>query len=186
MACSVAESKKTATPTPQPTRSPTLNQLPIVVDFGVGTNVKEIQAILSARPNHKLIVIEDGDDQMRLLGLMLQPLNISSDRLEVISGDYSDPNILNGRKADEAFRIYPNPDARNKVAPAAHNHLQSGGKFYKLTELRLSYQEIYGGLSMFTNFDDKWTRTVDKGGVPRTEIEAGRNGPTYRSPHFTE
>lgn len=160
------------------TRSST-PELPIILDLGPGLNITEVKSILDRRPNHKVVAIDHETPIFYLQRMAASgALGINNqNRVEFISGDFGNPNILNGRKAVEAFSIYPNRDAGFRLLSAVTNHLISGASFYMVTELNMVYNDVYADISSVVNFNPLWTRTEAGGGVSRADIEAGINGP---------
>ena len=184
-------------PQPQPTSQ---SELPIVLDLGGGANLPEILAILAYRLNHKVVLIDQGDDGVEqhlrvflnrspeslvrnvanISGVMLNSQNIDLGRLEVIvPGDYSDPGILNGRKAKEMISMYPNPNYLNSatnLAAAAVHHLEPGGIVYIATENASLFDRIYVAMqNVGVSFNEQCTRSPRKGGVSGSEIATGNN-----------
>ncbi|KAB2892816.1 MAG: hypothetical protein F9K28_11020 [Bacteroidetes bacterium] len=162
----------------------------IIVDFGPGFNFTEVESILNARIRNsggtkKLVVIDNSPDAVGLTFLFAS--DIAAGNLEYINGDFSNPNILSGRKAIEAFNIYPNSSAAGMTmdgkpvgpAPVAlgfQYHVRQQGKVYMVTEVPSAFEKIYEELKG-RGFGGGGNDYAHHQGVHGSDIAAGMNGP---------
>ncbi len=186
----ILPTKVATTPIPtQPcTPTPTQENCSLVVDLGPGMNYREIENILFARPNQKVIAIEADLDKAAYLDIILNS-RYSTDRLEIIAGSFGNATILNGRSAIEMFSIYPDSAAiginpgSGSIKLAVDHHLAQDGYFYAVTEQQPALQTIAVALSQTIGFG-----YVHLEGVPTSDIKTGRNGPgiPFDSPSFQD
>lgn len=167
----VANPTSCPTTTPSPTATPETRE--IVLDLGPGQNTAEVEAILQARPDKKIIVI---DVDVTYLEFTVKNNPTYSDRLELVRGSFGDRNILGGRKAVEAFSVYPNNAAAQGLPNAIQFHLSSGGRVYIVSELRGRLDGLTNALSNHVDLDcpDCYVRNA---GVSTRDIQMGSNGP---------
>jgi hypothetical protein len=147
---------------------------PIVLNFGPGVNYQEVEALLRARPTHIIII---DTENLSLIDMLLSQKY--GDRLELINGNYVEPTILKGRKAVEAFNLYPDRYGEDILSLAVNRHLQTGGMIYVVSENYDRIQKIAQDLAGTSVYPLYNTHTPQKGirEVPRRDIEAGSNGP---------
>ncbi len=179
-----------ATPTPTPTPQPR----EIVVDLGPGDNLAEIDTLLNARPDKKIVAIDVYAEA--LLFKMLEqgritidkiPIPVpngiiySTERLEIIKGDYSSsPNLLDGRQAVEMFSVFPGPVQHTypDFRIAVSNYLFMGKPMYIVVDLEDFFERVRGQLSGRINYNEP-------SGYNR-EIRSAQSGMDSRGPmiHF--
>lgn len=110
-------------------------------------------------------------------GISLFPGDLDFDRLEIIVGNYGDPNILDNRKAVEMISAYPRPaEPEHNLVNALH-HLEPGAAVYVVTENRNKWRNIHQAFTLAgVIFDPIYTRGPVTGGVQGSSIITGHNG----------
>ena len=101
---------------------------PLVAILGSGANLGEILNIIAARPRHRFVIIDISTQAIKLLDLDIG----DNSSVRLISGDFSEPDILGDDRGDviEIFSIRPNSNSFTAIGAFAKNNLMNGGHIY--------------------------------------------------------